>query len=469
MSFLAFNKTSTSLCRLNDGQTFTCGNFEEISPEEMDRRIALLSINPPEIIAQNQSPESMIDEMVWVSPLWAHVTFNPERDKENRATIFFFEVLGKQFKPVQQLLEKEGRNLNRYLLDPVKAELIATKLKFLFRRILGQFSKNPFDPVYRNLIGGIVELNFDGYQLNFLPDEVGLLKNLRKLELGNCVLKKLPSSIGNLTKLQELNLVGNALNTLPDTLVNCSNLFSITGLYHQLSYSKLIQFAKNFFFEKGNVSTAVNLIQQAIQAGPEQPHFLNLDQYSEAIDLLKQTVGATHLGVQNYRHLSFRIVEAINKIPDGYERLSAFLVLLHEVSSINKKMDENPELTQQVLDFKDRLTAQCTELAITLPENLYRYEALRQIVEVLFSIDRFSEGLKIAQQLIEFSNSRPKYNYLTMIIDTKGVELEGISNMLRKIARDVAQKDKELALQVANLIPLKNLQASTLSDLEKNS
>lgn len=455
---------STSSCTLNDGQIFTWKNSEEISPEEMDRRVALLSVNPPKIIAQNQSSEAMIGEMAWVTPLWKRVIFSPARDKENRATIFFFEVLGRrQFQPVQQLLAREGRYFNRYVIDPVKAELIATELKFLLRRIACQM---PSDLIYRNF-ATIVELDFGGYHLNFLPDEIGFFTNLRTLKLENCDLKKLPSSIGNLTKLQELNLGGNALDTLPDTITNCSNLFAIRGLYHQIPYSKLIQFAKDFF-EKGNASVAVDLISQAIQAGPEQSDVLSFNPYSEAIDLIKQIVRNVCVTAQDYHHLSFHIIAAIDKISDESEKFSTFLTILQEIGSTQKTLDENPELTQQLLDFQDRLTARCVKLAITLPENLGRYTALRQLVETLFSIDSISEGLKVAQQLIEFSNSRPDYNYLTMIVDVKGTELEGISNMLRKISGDLAQKDKELAIQVANLIPLKNIQLVTLLDLEKN-
>lgn len=457
------NPISTTSCTLNDGQTFAWRHSEVISPEEMDRRVSLLSVNPPKIIAQNKSPESMVGEMTLVTPLWARVSFNPERDKENRATIFFFEVVGKQCKPIQQLLAREGTYFNRYVIEPDKAELIATELKFLLRRI--ELSE-PADPIYQNLIASIVELNFAGYHLKFLPDEIGFFKGLRTLKLACCDLKKLPSSIGNLTKLQELDLVGNALETLPDTITRCSNLFAIRGLYHQLPYSKLIQFAKVFFYEKGNASVAVNLIHQAIQAGPEQSDFLCLDPYSEAIDLVKQIVKDVQLTAQEYHNLSFLIVNAINKISDESEKISAFLTILQEVDSVKKNSNKNPELTQKILGFRDRLAARCTKLAFALPENSGRFAALQQIVETLFSIESFSEGLKVAQQLIEFSNSRPDYNYLTMIVDTKGTELEGVSNMLKKISGDLAQKDREIAIKVAHLIPLKSIRSLALLDLE---
>lgn len=461
------DSSHSSSLRLKDGQTSTRNVFEaQVSPEEMDRCVALLSINPPNIIAQNRSPEAMIHEMALVTPLWRQVTFSPERDKENRATIFFFEVLGMQFKPVQQLLANEGRDFNRYVIDSNKAELIATKLKFLLHRIVGQLCKTPSDPTYRDLISNIVELDFGGYHLKFLPEEIGFFKNLRKLKLENCDLTKLPSSIGSLTELRELNLGGNSLSTLPDTLINCSNLFVIRDLHHQLTYSKLIQLAKDFI-EKGNISVGLNLIQQAIQAGPEQSDFLSLDPYSEGINLVKQIVRDVNMTGQDYHDCTYHIIDAINKISNQSEKFSGFLAILKEVGSTQKMLSDNPKLTEQLLDFQDRLTARCIELATTLPENLGRYTALQQTVEILFSIDSFSDGLKVTQQLIEFSNSRPDYNYLTMIVDVKGSELKGISSMLREISTDLAKKNKKIATKVASLIPLQKIRILTLSNLKK--
>jgi Leucine-rich repeat (LRR) protein len=296
-----------------------------------------------------------------------------------------------------------------------------------------------------------------------LPEEVGFFENLRVLRLTNCDLKSLPTSIGQLTKLTELHLGGNALNTLPDSILNCSKLFAIRGLYHQLPYSKLIQCA-NAFFEKENIAVAVNLIQQAFQAGTEQSDLFSSN-YSEAIALLKKIVNGPHLEAQDYRDLSFHVIEAIDKISDKSEKFSAFRAILQEVGSSQKNFDENPELAQQILNFQNRLTASCVELTAALPESSSPYMALRQLTETLFSINSFSEGLKVAQQLIDFSNSRPNYNRWTMIVDMKGSELESTSNMLRELSMGIFQKDKELAFKVANLIPLANIRSVALSDL----
>ena len=287
---LTVGSSSNGSLELSDGTIFTWDSSKEISPEEMDRRVALLSMNPPKIIARNRSPEDMVGEMDWITPLWKRVTFSQERDEENRATIFFFQILGDQFKPVHQLLTMEERDYNRNPMVSIQPEIIATKLKFLLHRIFEQFSKTPSDPNCQTLFSRIVDLKFDGYSLKFLPEEVGFFKNLKTLKLENCNLKKLPYSIGNLTELQELNLVGNGLTALPDTLTNCSKLFAVRGLSNQLPYSKLIQYAKNFF-EKSNVAVAVNLIHQSIQASHIQSDFLSSDSYSEAIDLIKQIVG----------------------------------------------------------------------------------------------------------------------------------------------------------------------------------
>jgi Leucine-rich repeat (LRR) protein len=54
--------------------------------------------------------------------------------------------------------------------------------------------------------------------LESLPESIGQLKNLKKLNLRNNKLKKLPESIGQLTKLEKLSLADNNLESLPESI-----------------------------------------------------------------------------------------------------------------------------------------------------------------------------------------------------------------------------------------------------------
>lgn len=79
--------------------------------------------------------------------------------------------------------------------------------------------------------GNIVSLNLDGYQeegkprvLNYLPDSIGDLTNLRQLTLSHNQLESLPEALCNLKMLEYLNLEENLLKTLPRCLWKCKNL-----------------------------------------------------------------------------------------------------------------------------------------------------------------------------------------------------------------------------------------------------
>ena len=71
-------------------------------------------------------------------------------------------------------------------------------------------------------------LIFENKNLTVLPDWIGTLENLQKLELANTSIAKLPDSICNLSNLEELYDRGNKLLTsLPD---NIGNLISLKKL-----------------------------------------------------------------------------------------------------------------------------------------------------------------------------------------------------------------------------------------------
>jgi Leucine-rich repeat (LRR) protein len=66
--------------------------------------------------------------------------------------------------------------------------------------------------------------------LNELLKEIGLLRNLLYLDIGNNGLKTVPEEIGNLTKLHELHIDDNSLNDIEkekikSLLPNCNIYF----------------------------------------------------------------------------------------------------------------------------------------------------------------------------------------------------------------------------------------------------
>ncbi|MCI0423847.1 MAG: ADP-ribosylation factor-like protein, partial [Acidobacteria bacterium] len=72
---------------------------------------------------------------------------------------------------------------------------------------------------------GATELNLDKMGLTELPESLGQLRQLEKLELNMNNLKSLPESLGNLTRLRELWLYGNReLTLLPESLANLVHL-----------------------------------------------------------------------------------------------------------------------------------------------------------------------------------------------------------------------------------------------------
>ncbi|HME50911.1 MAG TPA: hypothetical protein VKM55_01715 [Candidatus Lokiarchaeia archaeon] len=60
-----------------------------------------------------------------------------------------------------------------------------------------------------------------------LPNVIGKLESLKKLDLDCCGLLYLPKAIGKLRSLQELNLDFNRLKTLPDTIGQLASLKSL--------------------------------------------------------------------------------------------------------------------------------------------------------------------------------------------------------------------------------------------------
>lgn len=72
------------------------------------------------------------------------------------------------------------------------------------------------------------ELFLNNKKLKILPSEIGVLRNLRFLDLSYNELTSLPKEIGNLISLQFLDLSHNQLTTLPEEIGNLFNLVELS-------------------------------------------------------------------------------------------------------------------------------------------------------------------------------------------------------------------------------------------------
>ncbi|MEM0992175.1 MAG: caspase family protein [Bacteroidota bacterium] len=90
------------------------------------------------------------------------------------------------------------------------------------------------------MAGNLRELDLSKNEtLQYLPDDLTKLENLRTLDLSNCNLNRLPSCFGELSSLEELNLRGNKdLNFLPVSFSNLGNLAILRLDIENTSYQR---------------------------------------------------------------------------------------------------------------------------------------------------------------------------------------------------------------------------------------
>lgn len=72
--------------------------------------------------------------------------------------------------------------------------------------------------------GKVVEWRFFEYNINSLPDNFGIFKDLNSLTIIRTPLEQLPNSFGELTKLEHLDLNGCKLHSLPDSFINLTSI-----------------------------------------------------------------------------------------------------------------------------------------------------------------------------------------------------------------------------------------------------
>lgn len=125
--------------------------------------------------------------------------------------LLFYITLANIARERDEELEKLERSL---LFQSTIITMQATTTTALYNK------NNPTNIYYDS----IKVLKLNSLNLNKLPEQVLLLKNLESLDLRDNKLSNLPSEIGNLTNLEFLGLSGNELSGLPSEIGNLTNL-----------------------------------------------------------------------------------------------------------------------------------------------------------------------------------------------------------------------------------------------------
>ncbi|TXG56402.1 hypothetical protein EZV62_017715 [Acer yangbiense] len=157
-------------------------------------------------------------------------------------------------------------------------------------------------------LASIVELQLDGLSITDLPDQIGGLKMVDKLEMRNCSsLRKLPESIGSMLNLTTLTLFKANITELPLSIV--SGPFANGGNCHDRITRKLWDALKVDGFENGKKATS----RMPKNGETVQPKLVVLPTSFSNLSLLEE--------------LDARAWRIGGKIPDDFEKLSSLEIL----------------------------------------------------------------------------------------------------------------------------------------------
>lgn len=140
----------------------------------------------------------MIDEQPPNAPEQEPIaSFSREMSFTYRVIVAFLALL-LLCSPFTFILEVTPRELRGRMFAPFATWRVR-------QEIIGLSENNP----------AIDRLSLDKRNINYLPEEIGALTNLKMLSVDNNNLTTLPAVIGNLHELEELHLINNDLETLP--------------------------------------------------------------------------------------------------------------------------------------------------------------------------------------------------------------------------------------------------------------
>jgi hypothetical protein len=121
--------------------------------------------------------------------------------------------------------------------------------------LLNLIPESKFEPTAYDLEDflGMEHLDLNHKKLGKIPENIGIMKHLTILKLGDNNLTKVPESISKLTNLESLVLSSNKIQSLPDSFANLENLEELKLAFNPISFAekdkikKMLPYAKITF------------------------------------------------------------------------------------------------------------------------------------------------------------------------------------------------------------------------------
>ena len=182
-----------------------------------------------------------------------------------------------------------------------------------------------------------IKLLFFNDQLTNIPESIGQLTHLQKLNLSGNRLTSLPESIGQLSHLQELCLLGNRITNLPDSIGQLTNLqnldisgnrlASLPESIGQLIYLQWLELTEN------NLTSLPESIGQLVNLD-------TLELENNQLTKLPESIGQ----LTNLQELSLSFNKLTN-LPKSFDKLINLKALKLE----NNQLTKLPELIGQLI------------------------------------------------------------------------------------------------------------------------
>ncbi|KAL2917408.1 hypothetical protein HK105_203073 [Polyrhizophydium stewartii] len=208
-------------------------------------------------------------------------------------------------------------------------------------------------------------LYFQHNELTELPDWIGTLKTIVRLELGENHLTALPESIGNLKKLWRLALHNNRLTSLPDSICALESLRRL-----DLSKNLLSSLPENI----GNMQMLLALVLERnnLTVFPDQiahmTRLVKLNLSSNTIADVPEWIGS--LTALTLLHLGKNRIARLPASIGALQRLTTLQLSQNWLEEVLESIGELRRLTRLMLD-KNQLR--------TLPQSLLKLENLTEL------------------------------------------------------------------------------------------
>lgn len=144
-------------------------------------------------------------------------------------------------------LIKNMTNLQLLYLKKNKLLTLPNEIGYLHKLVRVNFSYNKLTalPASFYKLLNIEELDLSNNKFVSFPNDIGNLKKVKKLYLQNNRITQIPSAIGGLESLEMLNLSFNRLTDLPNEITSLTNLKVLIITGNQISRARIIFFMQS--------------------------------------------------------------------------------------------------------------------------------------------------------------------------------------------------------------------------------